>query len=133
VQGHGHMAAPSLLLASELWCVGSQWLVYLVRSLRTFPGSQTLRALPLGWASYALAGSGGLELPSGHVSGTWEELCQVGPAWCFPMLIVSHSVPRPRARPESGVMLFCLKNISQRRWIFKAVIQWKVLRGWGGI
>ena len=47
----GHAAAPSQILAGELWRLGSRQLVYLVRSLMTFPGSQTLRALLLGGAS----------------------------------------------------------------------------------
>lgn len=100
----GHAAAASQLLASELWCPGSQWLLYLVRSLMTFPGSQTLRALPLGWASCALWG---LDLPSGHVSGTQKELCQVGPEWCFPMLTVSRSGGLSVGRSLSAVSEWC--------------------------
>lgn len=49
----GHSAAPWRLLAGELWR-----LVYLVWRLMTLPGSQTLKALPLGWTSYTLWGAG---------------------------------------------------------------------------
>lgn len=86
----GHTAALGQLLASELWRRGhGGWFISL--------GPDDFHWIP-GFEGFAsglglLCPVGRLEPPPpGHVSGTWEEPCQVGPEWRFLTCTVSHSV-----------------------------------------